>query len=288
MPPFAAAVSAGVAAIMPAFTDLNGYSDDGKSALAARLAARPLRLRRRRHQRLQRHRRADAPRYCGGSGRRGGARAESGGGYRHDGRRVSARVAGCIEPRRGQCRGDRPVGAPRTDPEGAARIIRRSIPARQVPRTAGGADATAATCAAHRRALDGNAEKCGRCIANFARGEAPAAARAAGECLGRNARRVVGRGSAGGSGDRARGPARRIPAGGDSAFASGRDRQRGFQRNRRGRRQLRGCGRHHPLPGRSCGDERGSLQPGASGIARNSTAAGASRIRTGAALARLR
>ena len=40
LPPFEAAVRAGVAAIMPAFTDLAGHSDDGAPRPAARLAAR--------------------------------------------------------------------------------------------------------------------------------------------------------------------------------------------------------------------------------------------------------
>ena len=64
MPPFAAAVAAGVAAVMPAFTDLAGIPDDGERGTAARLAARPLGLQGRHHQRLQRHRRTHASRHC--------------------------------------------------------------------------------------------------------------------------------------------------------------------------------------------------------------------------------
>ncbi len=128
------------------------HSDDGESGHAARLAARPPRIRWRRHQRLQRHRRVDPPWRCGGSGRGGGARAESRGGYRHDGRCVSARLADRVGARRGQHRGNRPVGAPRVDPEGAARIIRGSLSARQESRIACGTHAAAAACAANRRA----------------------------------------------------------------------------------------------------------------------------------------
>ncbi len=62
LPPFKAAVAAGVAAIMPAFTDLAGVPMTANAALLRRSGARPLGLCRRRRQRLRRDRRADGPR----------------------------------------------------------------------------------------------------------------------------------------------------------------------------------------------------------------------------------
>ena len=58
LPPFDAAVDAGVAAVMPAFTDLAGMPMTAHERAAARLAARAARLRWRARERLQRDRRA--------------------------------------------------------------------------------------------------------------------------------------------------------------------------------------------------------------------------------------
>ncbi len=113
---------------------------------------------------------------------------------------------------------------------------------------------------------------------------APRRDRPFGGRVGRNARRVVGRSPARGSGDRARGSAQRVPRGRDPAFGRGCNRERGFQRHRRRRRGLRARGCDHPLLGRSGGHERRSLEPRASGIARHATTACRSRIRTRAAL----
>ena len=74
LPSFAAAVAAGVAAIMPAFTDLAGIPMTANDALLRRMAARSIGFRRRHRDRLQRHRRTYAPWHCRRS-RRGGALA---------------------------------------------------------------------------------------------------------------------------------------------------------------------------------------------------------------------
>ena len=75
LPPFAAAVAAGVAAIMPAFIDVAGIADDRQRQAHARLAEGRCRLRRRSDQRLQRRRGAYQS-WRGGGPRRGrGSRA---------------------------------------------------------------------------------------------------------------------------------------------------------------------------------------------------------------------
>ena len=98
--PFAAAVSAGVAAIMPAFTDLTGIPMTANRALLRDWLRERLRIQWRHRQRLQRHRGVDPPRHCGGPRRGGGPRAEGRCGYRHDGQCLSVWLAGRIGARR--------------------------------------------------------------------------------------------------------------------------------------------------------------------------------------------
>ena len=100
LPPFEAAVAAGVATIMPAFTDLDGVPMTANSALLQGLSARPV-VSWRDDQRLQRHRRTDPSWRGRRSGRGGGAGAEGRRGHRHDGERLSRRLAGGAQARAG-------------------------------------------------------------------------------------------------------------------------------------------------------------------------------------------
>ena len=124
LPPFAAAVAAGVAAVMPAFTDLAGIPMTANARAAQGLAARAAGIRRRHRERLQRHRRAHSPWRCGRSCAGGDARTQSGRGHRHDGRGLPPRLAGCAGARLGDARGYRRLRAPGAEAEAAARPVR--------------------------------------------------------------------------------------------------------------------------------------------------------------------
>ena len=93
LPPFRAAVEAGVAAVMPAFTDVAGVPLTASRRLLREHPARGLGFSRRRPQRLRRDRRADPARRGRRSRRGRGAGARRRGRHRHDVRRLPARPA---------------------------------------------------------------------------------------------------------------------------------------------------------------------------------------------------
>ena len=113
LPAFAAAVRAGVAAIMPAFTELGGIPMTMHKALLRDYLRGELGFRRRDRQRLQRDSRAH-PSRRGRRHRRGGrARAEGGRGHRHDGGGLSQGLARGARARPRDDGRDRRVRAPR-------------------------------------------------------------------------------------------------------------------------------------------------------------------------------
>ena len=214
MVPFAAAVSAGVAAIMPAFTDFNGVpmtanKDLLRDWLRGRLGFDGVVI-------SDYNAIAELIRHgvAADLAEAAALALKAGRGYRHDGGCVSTRPAGCFEARCGQRRGNRPVGAPRVDAEGAARIIRGTIPAWQQSRISCGAHAAAATCAANRHSDRSSCSKMrATALPICTCRQAPGRDGPVGGLLGRNARRVVGRGRATGSRDRARWSAQRVSPG---------------------------------------------------------------------------
>ena len=88
LPPFAAAVAAGVAAIMPAFIDVAGIAMTANAKLLQGWLEARRRLRGRSDQRLQRRRGAPQSWRCGGPRRGRGARAQRRRRHRYDERRV--------------------------------------------------------------------------------------------------------------------------------------------------------------------------------------------------------
>ena len=94
LPPFRAAVDAGAAAIMPAFTDIAGVPLTANRALLTGMLRERLGLLRRRPQRLRRDRRADPPRRRRRHRRGRRAGAERRRRHRHDVARLPERPAG--------------------------------------------------------------------------------------------------------------------------------------------------------------------------------------------------
>ena len=102
LPPFAAAVAAGTAAIMPAFNDIAGAPTTANAALLQGWLRGRARFRRRAGERLQRHRGAARSRRGGGHRRGRRARAQGRRRHRHDERRVRERPAGRAATRSGR------------------------------------------------------------------------------------------------------------------------------------------------------------------------------------------
>ena len=99
LPPFAAAVAAGVAAIMPAFIDVSGAPMTANAKLLQGWLRGRRRLRGRSDQRLQRCRGAPQSWRCGRPRRGCGAGAERRRRHRHDERRLHPVLAGGAETR---------------------------------------------------------------------------------------------------------------------------------------------------------------------------------------------
>ena len=158
LPPFEAAVAAGVATIMPAFTDLDGVPMTANSALLKDYLRGRLNFQRRVDRRLQRHRRIDPSRRGDRHRRSRRTGAESRGGHGPDGQRLSRRLAYGPQPWAGRHGRYRRQRAPRAYPERAIGPVRQSLWPGQSGecRRARGAAHARARC---RRAFGGDAEE---------------------------------------------------------------------------------------------------------------------------------
>ena len=234
LPPFRAAVDAGVAAIMPAFHDLAGVPMTANAAVlhdlvrgrwgfdgvmvsdhgaVAELVA---------------HGVAEDLAEAAALALRAGVDIDLMGGAYAAGSAARART----RPR--DHGADRCRGPARARAQGAARPARRSVPPQQGRAGAGGSARGAAAAGARRRApLDRASDQPRRACCRCADGARHRRDRTAGGCPRRHAGTVGGRGPRRGHGDDPRRAARRAPGQRDRARARGRDRSRGAERYRR-------------------------------------------------------